>query len=372
MMNQLAEIFLQHGISQWGIVNLTELCDDAETEATRKRLAHWLKTGNQAGMQYMQRNQDKALRPDLLLEGCRTVLVVALPYHQAMPEVQEMLVSPATSIGAQGRVAMFAWGRDYHKTFMKRLKAIRAVLETRFPGKHFRHFCDADPLNEKFFAQKAGLGFQGRNTLVINKQFGSWFFLGMIISDLELPSFAATPGILTEPSGVCPDRCSRCIDACPAKALAAPGVLDARRCLSFQTIEHEHDIPTDLHAAVTDKLFGCDICQVVCPFNQTVVSTSEPDFLEHRTGQFLSLEKILVITSTEQFVAEFAGTSLMRAGRISLLRNACIVAVNGSHYELLPVLQELLKDEHELVKIYARWAIQKLSSKKNSRKGIVT
>ena len=285
-----------------------------------------------------------------MLEGARSVFVSWLPHYRHDP-----LDEIAAEDSGRGRVARYARGRDYHKELGGRLKRIARELARRHPEHQFRAFTDIGPLDETWLAAASGLGFKGRNTLAILPKAGSWVVLGHIVTTLEVPESPGRPSPLA-----CPDGCRRCIDACPTRALALPGVLDAEACLSYQTIEHDGPGHPDYLAAAEDRIFGCDACQEVCPFNARVTPTDVEVFLTDRAGPAVDLAEVLQMKTHDEMTARFAGSPLMRAGRNGLVRNAVTVAGNSGDESLILLLESLVDDEDEGVRRHALWAIERL------------
>ncbi len=319
---------------------------DSSTEEAQKRYHGWLSAGWHASMTWMERHELFKYDPQALEPTVQAVLIAALPYAQTPPSPQK-----------QGRVARYAWGRDYHKVFLKKLQAVAHSLSQHFPVEHFRAFTDTSPLDERFWAEKAGISFTGRNRLAITDSWGSWFFLGEILSSR---AFAPTK----RPQAAhrqCPSSCRRCWQSCPTGALSEQG-LDARRCIAYLTIEHKGSIPLSLRSQLGDRIFGCDDCQDVCPFNHGVANTTEPEFLAWKAGPWVDLASVLEIPSEEAFTRQWGGSPLHRAGFSGLRRNACLVAGNLRRFDLLPQLKKLNSDPDPVVAESALWAIQLLES----------
>lgn len=337
---ELKRLFGSEGLALLGVA------DAVVNEEGEREYADWIDRNFHGSMEYLERHRHAKFRPSELLNGCRSILVVGLNYYQ-----------PAGTPGAgQGRVARYAWGRDYHKVLGKRLLRIRRRLEELYPGERFRNFTDATPLAERYYAQAAGIGFQGRNTLLISTQYGSWFLLGEILSTRHFPPSAPVEGR----HGACPTSCRRCIDVCPTGALYAPHRIDASRCISYLTIEHKGSIPEALRPRIGNWLFGCDLCQEVCPLNVRRQVTAVEDFRSLNAGSTVELEEILSIETDEAFTQRFAGSPLMRAGRTGLIRNASIVAANNRERSLLPRLRELAADGDAIIREHAGWAVAQL------------
>ena len=223
----------------------------------------WLDKGYHAGMHYLQKNALRRLSPESILPHAKSLILVGLNYYQPMPLLSK----------DEGRIARYAWGRDYHHVLGDRLEQMIHRMKDRFPGEEFRWGVDATPLSERTYAFLAGMGFIGKNHLLIHKTFGSWFFLGEIITTLDLPAHE-----FSQAQRGC-GSCTKCLDACPTQALVQPFQINTNRCISYLTIENKREIPEELREKIGDRLFGCDLCQEVCPHNQNVPVTKEENFL---------------------------------------------------------------------------------------------
>jgi epoxyqueuosine reductase len=310
-------------------------------------------------MDYLERAPERRSRPTELLPGAKSVIALAMKY--SVPKSSSPAVAGRGSMdsapeavgndGREGRVARYALGKDYHKVINKKLEAFTRYLAALAPKAEYRTFVDTGPLLERAFAQRAGIGFIGKNTMVITKGLGSWVFLASVITTLDLP--------LDAPDVRSCGECRLCIDACPTQAISAPFELDARRCISYLTIEHDGPIDPDLRGKTEGWIFGCDICQEVCPHN--VPNRHSLRSLAGNPSLPITLAEILSISSDEEFHQRFAGTPLTRAGRTSLVRNACLAAANLSRKDLLPQLEELAQnDPSPLVREHAQWALDQL------------
>ena len=371
----VARLCARHGLTPCGVVAARR--DPAVERAYRA----WLAAGHHGSMAYLERHAPFKADPEALLPGCRTVLVVALGYYQtpgrrwtgreeeaaaangaAQPDeaaangLPAGAGDPAPPEAQAGRIAQYAWGRDYHKLLGARLRALARGLAERFPEHRFRAGVDATPLLETHYAVAAGVGFRGKHTLAINAAHGSWFFIGELLTTLAIE----------EPPKPAPKRCGSgctyCIDVCPTRAIVAPYQLDARRCISYLTIEHRGPVPEELRPAIGDWLFGCDLCQEVCPWTVRAQATPEPDLLTWRAGNSQALAPLLALRSHADLTARFAGSPLMRAGRDRLVRNACTVAGNRRARELLPQLRCLTQDPDRGVAEHARWAVARITA----------
>ena len=309
-----------------------------------ERLREWQEAGMAADMSYMQRPVELISNPRKLQKSARSVVSLGVSYYPGD--------HPENTVGG-GRVARYAWGKDYHVVIKERLFRLREELERELGVKiKARGFTDAVPLLERSAAQHAGLGFFGRNSCIINGEVGSYFFIADLILDLQL-----------EPddhgSGTC-GRCTRCMDRCPTGAITAPGVVDARLCISYLTIENRGGIPRELRPLVGDWAFGCDICQEVCPYNKTKATQSRwPEFSEEAgAGAYLEIVEVLDIRTDEEFERRFSGTPLTRPGRAGLLRNCCVAAGNLKLEKAVPALIRCLQeDSSALVRGHAAWAL---------------
>jgi epoxyqueuosine reductase len=251
----------------------------------------------------------------------------------------------------QGRVARYAWGRaDYHTVIRSRLKILADFLHACRPGCTTRGVVDTAPLLERDFARLAGLGWFGKNTMLINKRRGSWLFLAALLTDIDLPPDAPHE---TAHCGTC----TRCLDACPTQAFPQPYVLDATRCISYLTIElRGQPIPAELREGVGDWLFGCDVCQEVCPWNRKAPQSAELAFVPAADLAPADCLELLALDE-RQFRQRFDGTALSRPGRAGLLRNACLVLGNTGDGRAVPALRRALTDESPLVRGAAAWAL---------------
>lgn len=266
------------------------------------RLGQWLARGFHADMDWMAARKELRQDTTLKLPGARSVVAVARNYYH--PDPPHAADAP--------RVARYARGRDYHKVLKKPLKALGAFIETLDPEARWEIGVDSAPFMERAWAERAGVGWVGKNSLILNREMGSWFFLGVLVTTLELaPDEPLPPHCGT---------CRACIDACPTQAIVEDGVVDARQCISYQTIENRGDIPQEIQDRMKPWVFGCDICQEVCPWNRFATPTTEPDFTPRPEVAYPNAGQLLNMTEA-QFVDVFNGTPVMRAKRTGMQRN---------------------------------------------------
>jgi len=302
---RLKAMILAEGFDRVGIAPVGEVSDFPRFES-------WLEKGYAGGMSYMERRRSLRDDPRNLLPEAVSIIMVSVNYH--WPE------EDASSGGAHcGRVSRYARGRDYHKVLRKRLHRVEAMLLENFGATATRACVDSAPLLERSLAAAAGLGWIGKNTMLIDERLGSWTFLGALLCDLHLPADAPVA-----------DRCGNCracLDACPTKAFPEAGVLDSRRCISYLTIEHKGGIDGEMARRMGDHVFGCDICQEVCPWNAKAPAGSVKDF-RPRPGVASPLLSELLHASEVDFLDRFAGSAVMRAGWECMRRNARIASNN--------------------------------------------
>jgi epoxyqueuosine reductase len=308
----------------------------------------WCNRGLAADMTYMTRRPELNAHPRVLVPYSQSLITLAIDYYAA--------ASPAEHEHRFGRVARYAWGRDYHDVVGPRLRALVGGIE-KIAGQEIRARCfvDAVPLLERAAAARAGLGFFGKNTNLLQPTKGSWFFLSEILLDLDLP---ADDRVVKVSCG----SCRRCIDACPTNAFPNPYVLDSGKCISYLTIENKGAIPVDIRASIGDWVFGCDVCQEVCPFNRFAGDTRWPELrAEAGVGPRLELVEVLSISTDAEFRERFRGTALLRPKRRGLLRNSAVVAANVEATATVPMLIERIETDNEpLIRSHCLWALSKL------------
>lgn len=302
----------------------------------------WLESGFAGEMRYLERRKSAKLQPETMLPGAKSVIVCAMNYNTLPPNTQFHRL--------RAWISRYAWGEDYHDTVRRKLEELAAWLEQASPQRT-KAYVDTGPLLERVYAKYAGVGWFGKNTCIINQRTGSWLFLGCILTDLEIE--CDTP---------VPDRCgtcTRCIDACPTQAIIEPYVLDSRKCIAYTTIELRGGIPEGHREGIGHHLFGCDICQDVCPWNRKAPISDNPAFAP-KAGLFWPEIDWLLDLDEDDWRRLVRGTSLKRAKIRGLLRNLMVVVGNSGVRELLPKVQRFLVHDDEHVRWHAQWAVKKL------------
>jgi epoxyqueuosine reductase len=305
----------------------------------------WIDAGMHGTMGYMARPDRVARRRDLnlILPGARSLIVAALDYGGAIPA--SILTDPR-----RGRIAAYAWGVDYHELILPRLHQLADAIAAPYKA-----YVDTGAILERSHAQGAGMGFIGKNTMLIHPRRGGSFFLGEIITTAPFDDYDR-PGRAT----MC-GKCTRCLTACPTDAFPAPYILDARRCISCLTIEHKTAIDPDLRPLMGNWVFGCDICQDVCPFQRFAPGATDPAFLPIDADRAAPPLADLLALDAASFAARFAGTPIARIGRDRLVRNACIAAGNSAQPDFIPLLRGLEDDPAEIVRDAAAWGLSRLA-----------
>ncbi len=306
-------------------------------------LQRWLDAGEHGDMAWMEKAPERRKDPRLLVEGARTVIVLALNYCPPGAGGDR-----SSEIEVRGRFARYAWGEDYHLVIDKKLKAFARELAAL--GGEQRFYVDYGPVLERDFASDAGMGWNGKSTVQIHPELGTWFFLAELVTTLGL-----------RPDRPMPDRCGKCtacIDCCPTGAITAPHHVDARRCISYLTIEHLGAIPEEFREAIGDRVFGCDDCLEVCPWNRFARASGEARFAA-REFVAMPLREFLDLDETG-FRELFRRSPVKRTGRERFLRNVCVALGNVGGAGDLPALQRVAEAEGELVAEHARWAIARI------------
>jgi len=306
----------------------------------------WLGEGAAGEMSYMERGEEKRCDPQKVLPGARSIVVVALNYWQGES------ATPKAFGAAEGRIARYAWGEDYHEVISQKLDKIDNFLR-RFGGRQ-KSYVDTGPILERDHAAQAGIGWHGKSTMLIDTRLGTWFFLGEILTTLELP-----------PDSPQRDRCGtceRCIKACPTGAITAPHRLDARRCISYLTIELKSSIPVELRPLIGNRIFGCDDCLDACPWNRFAQASRETAFSARPSTTGMLLRDYLKLNDVE-FRGLFRNSPIKRIKRRGLLRNVCVALGNVGGLADLPALKGAVSDSDELVAEHAAWAIARIQQR---------
>ena len=358
------------GFDLCGVAPVGELDDLAH-------LPEWLARDFAGEMKYL--HDPRRADPRLVLDGARSLVVVAMNYNSSQPRTAEALAS-ATGESPRGWISRYAWGDDYHETIREKFEALIAAMHTQFREPFdARAYVDTGAILERVAAKYAGLGWLAKNTCLINQQLGSWLFLGVIITTLDL---APTLARGEAPSPDLCGSCTRCLDACPTQAFAAPYVLDARRCISYLTIELRGAIPEELRPQMGAHVFGCDICQDVCPWNRkapvTQLAVFQPrqiagappengkEKLENGRSLFVPELEWLASLDQREFSEAFRGSAIKRAKWCGMVRNACVALGNAevvrdsdAHMRVIALLERLASSEDALIAEHARWALDR-------------
>lgn len=301
----------------------------------------WIAAGQHGQMNWLERNAPKRLDPQKVLTGAKNIIVLAASYHSKSPK--------------SGVVARYAQFADYHEVLGERLKTLtQFVNQIGGDGTRSLWCVDTGPLLERDFAQRAGLGFVGKHTNLISRRFGNWILIGEIITTLELE-----PDV---PERNHCGKCTRCITACPTNAITAPFQLDSRRCISYLTIELKNAIPVGLRPAISNRIFGCDDCLAVCPWNW--FAQEGKMMMAHARKELAKPDLIELLQLDEAgFKSHFAGTPILRTKRRGLLRNVCVALGNVGDDSALPALQKAAGDSEPLIAEHARWAVGRIKSR---------
>lgn len=347
------------GFAQCGVVRL-------ELFAELEQFREWLERGYGGEMRYLE--DEKRRNPQSVMEGARSAIVCTLNYNTKYPYSTVAAAQPRAG-DPRGWISRYAWGGDYHEVFWEKLNALDAALHANCaePFKS-RAYADTGPLAERVLAKHAGLGWIGKNTLLLNEQQGSWFFLGVIVTTLELEPTLGRAEL--PPADLC-GNCRQCLDACPTGALVEPYVMDARRCISYLTIELRGNIPEELRAQMGWQVYGCDICQDVCPYNERAPFTEIARFEPRRVskGELLHRPSLLWLANLkeEEFREAFRGSAIKRTKCAGMVRNACVALGNvklppgtAEREEAVRVLSKLSGSTNPAIAESAQWALSRI------------
>ena len=343
---------LKDQISVWGrTLGFQQLgVSDTHLEKHEGHLQEWLKRGFHGEMAYMQRHGTRRSRPEELVPKTIRVISARMDYlTTSANSAAELLTQPDRAL-----ISRYALGRDYHKLMRRRLQRLASLIEAEVGPFGYRVFVDSAPVLEKALAEKAGLGWIGKHTNLLHRQAGSWFFLGEIFTDLPLP--------LSVPAKNHCGECTRCLDFCPTGAIVAPYQVDARRCISYLTIELRGAIPLEFRPLIGNRIFGCDDCQLVCPWNRFAKVSGEDDFNPRADLDAAALVTLFAWTEQE-FLQCTEGSAIRRIGYVSWLRNIAVALGNApAGPDVIAALESRREHESELVREHVRWALQKLGA----------
>jgi epoxyqueuosine reductase len=300
----------------------------------------WLDDGRAGEMSWLERNKDRRTDPHAVLPGARSVIVLAMNYWQEAPPPNPQ---------ATGRIARYAWGDDYHEVIEKKLRVLDEWLGAR--GGAQRCYVDTGPVLERDFAALAGAGWHGKSTMLIHPKLGTWFFLAEILTTLDFAADAPMPDHC--------GRCTRCIDACPTAAITAPHQLDARRCISYLTIELKGSIPLEFRPLIGDRIYGCDACLDACPWNRFARAARETAFATRDFVHGWALRDFLALDD-DAFRALFRKSPIKRIKRRGFLRNVCVALGNVGTTDDLPALERAALDPEPLIAEHAAWAVERI------------
>jgi len=320
---------------------------DVDLREAEQRLGEWLQTGFHGSMSYMQRHGGKRSRPAELVAGTVRVISVRMDY---LPQSQDLAAS-LLDHDSLAYISRYALGRDYHKIVRGRLRALARQIEQRIGKFGYRVFVDSAPVLEKPLAEKAGLGWVGKHTNVINRNAGSWFFLGELYTDLPLP-------VDEKETSHC-GSCRACIDVCPTDAIVAPYKLDARRCISYLTIESRDSIPVEFRSAIGNRIYGCDDCQLYCPWNKFAKPTAEGDFAPRHNLDAVELTE-LFSWCEDTWLEKTQGSAIRRVGYECWLRNIAVGLGNAkTSAAVIAALNKRRNSDSRLVAEHVEWALAK-------------
>ena len=319
---------------------------DTDLSEHEGHLDRWLENGFEGEMSYMSRHGRRRSRPDELVPGTVSVISARMDYlPENVVDIEELLKQ-----SDKAAISRYALGRDYHKLMRQRLQKLATKIEQEIGSFGYRVFVDSAPVLEKALAEKAGLGWIGKHSNLLNREAGSWFFLGEIYTDLPLPG--SEP--VTEHCG----SCTKCIDVCPTQAIVAPFQVDARRCISYLTIELKEAIPEEFRPMIGNRIYGCDDCQTVCPWNRFANFTDEEDF-HPRQGLDDARLVELFAWNEEEFLSRTEGSAIRRIGHLSWLRNIAVALGNAKpSEEVSNSLRQRQNHPSEMVREHVNWALQ--------------
>lgn len=310
----------------------------ATVSARHEYVTQWLADGKAGEMVWLAKNAVKRLNPQEVLPGAKSMIVVALNYYSEEERRQP------------GRIARYARGGDYHKLMEPRLKQLSSFVQTNAGGE-VKWYSDTGPVLEREVAARAGVGWQGKSTMLISKKLGTWFFLGEVLATASLQGDTS----LRDHCG----SCTRCIRSCPTQAITAPYQLDARRCIAYLTIEHRGAIPQEFREAIGDRIFGCDECLDACPWNRFAQTTREEKLKPDPSFSLFTLQELLQLTE-EEFKHHFQHSPIKRLKLRGLIRNVCVALGNVGNFQDIALLNQKISEKDELISEHANWAVAQI------------
>lgn len=318
---------------------------DCNLNEADEHLSAWLEKQFHGSMSYMAENRDKRRHPELLVPGTIRIITVRMDYLPQDDKALEILNDPSKAY-----ISRYALGRDYHKVIRQRLRQLAAKINDIVGQFNYRAFTDSAPIFERALAEKSGLGWIGKSSMLINKDAGSWFFLGTLYTNLPLP--------LDEPVTEHCGSCTACLDVCPTQAIVAPYQVDARRCISYLTIENKKSIPEEFRKAIGNRIYGCDDCQLVCPWNKFAKTTEVEDFTPRH--ELTDADLIALFAWTEgEFLKRTEGMAMRRATYTGWLRNIAVALGNApTSEETINALKSRANHPNEIVREHVAWALR--------------
>lgn len=338
---------LANNIKKWGQeLGFQQIAiTDTDLIQADERLQQWLSKGFHGSMDYLANHQELRSKPAKFVKNTQRIIIGRIDYLPIHANFKQTLTNKL-----KGYISRYAVGRDYHRKIRKLMAKLAKRIEDEVGEFNFRSFADSAPVFEKPLAAKAGIGWMGKNTLILNKEAGSWFFLGILYTDLDLP--------IDEPITQHCGSCTACLDVCPTKALIAPYQLDARRCISYLTIENKGIIPEELRPLMGNRIYGCDDCQLVCPWNKFAKATDDKDFQARHNLNNTDLIELFAWTEDE-FELKTRGSAMRRTGHIGWLRNVAVALGNApTSPEIIKALQTRQHHDSLIVKEHVKWALK--------------
>jgi epoxyqueuosine reductase len=353
------------GFDLCGVTSVSAESDESSSWPELARIPEWLARGHAGEMRWL--SDPRRESPQQVMQGARSVIVCAVNYNSAHPYSTQFSAAESQDDSPRGWISRYAWGTDYHETIGAKLEALVNAMRAHFPEPFdAKWYVDTGPIHERIAAQRAGMGTVGKHTLLIHPELGSWIFLCVIVTTLDLAASLELSAQSTSPfppTDVC-GQCTLCIDACPTGAIVEPYVLDARLCISYLTIELRGAIPETLRAQMGRQVFGCDICQDVCPWNREAPATKEEVFAPREKLLAPELEWLASMTE-DQFRETFRASPIKRTKYRGLIRNACVALGNSNvkrdsetHKRITHLLVRLSENSDAIISEHAKWALR--------------